>query len=555
MGAFTMARSIRAAVHLFVFPPAILLAAIRPAPLQAQVVVEEEDAAAPPTVRAYADVETTDAGSRSVAAFEVLNVGGEAQTVDLACFVDGNVSECSLAQDSVMVQPGSGAKVMVRYTADVAGSGRVVLRVSNAAGSSTASMDVQVTGDMEGSLSAAAFEMGAIAAGGVDVWFLDDTVTADANMPDGVEFLMVKNTSTSPQNVSLSCTRTGAVSTCSIVPSSVYLDGQEQIDVSVEFTTGSAGVGSMIALGGGDRDTLTVLVGSGTPAAPIVTSSVLNPGKLHERSACVTSGAGPAGAFQCGELLVAHAMPAYRTMNRERSLTLLYNSATAKPTPVIAADVSLGAQTMVPQSLSVALYVGGTLRKSVSYSVSGLTAGGGARRIAIPFDATSDATGIYPYSLTVTNQYGGSSHSTTAAGEVIIVNRNASPYGAGWWVAGVEQLVMSDGLGAGGRVVVGADGSGAYYSSVVAGKWVAPAGEYRDTLYQGSFPIPGGTSSYRRILLNGTEIHYDASGRQIWVEDRDGNGVGYGWASADRLSVIRISPYAQNKIYSFLYDG
>ena len=51
---------------------------------------------------------------------------------------------------------------------------------------------------------------------------------------------------------------------------------------------------------------------------------------------CLTAGAGESAAWSCGDLVLTHAMPGYTTMNRERSLTLIHNSATAWPRPVVA---------------------------------------------------------------------------------------------------------------------------------------------------------------------------------------------------------------------------
>jgi hypothetical protein len=56
----------------------------------------------------------------------------------------------------------------------------------------------------------------------------------------------------------------------------------------------------------------------------------------QDRSLCLTTGGGEATAVQCGDLLVAHGMPGYQTMGRDRSLTLVYNSASAAPRPVVA---------------------------------------------------------------------------------------------------------------------------------------------------------------------------------------------------------------------------
>lgn len=54
------------------------------------------------------------------------------------------------------------------------------------------------------------------------------------------------------------------------------------------------------------------------PGAPSVDVSP-SPNNRFVRSACVTTSAGRDGAFQCNDLLFAHSMAGYRTLDRDRA--------------------------------------------------------------------------------------------------------------------------------------------------------------------------------------------------------------------------------------------
>lgn len=106
----------------------------------------------------------------------------------------------------------------------------------------------------------------------------------------------------------------------------------------------------------------------------------------------------PAGGFQCGELLLARSMPAFRSLGRERTLTLVYNSAAARPYPVVMTEVSLPPQIAVPDSLRVTLGIPGTSASwTYLYANTGFASAGPARRLAIGFDAAAPGltTGVH----------------------------------------------------------------------------------------------------------------------------------------------------------------
>jgi hypothetical protein len=72
-----------------------------------------------------------------------------------------------------------------------------------------------------------------------------------------------------------------------------------------------------------------------------VTTRRVNGENAIERSACVAIAAGPDAAYQCGDLQLAHVLPATTTMNKTRAPTLIYNSRHAQGIAYIAADVAV----------------------------------------------------------------------------------------------------------------------------------------------------------------------------------------------------------------------
>ena len=96
---------------------------------------------------------------------------------------------------------------------------------------------------------------------------------------------------------------------------------------------------------------------------------------------------------------------------------------------------------------------------------------------------------MYPYSLEVTAVAADGTPTPladgTRTGRMIIVNRSASPFGAGWWLSGVERLVLP--LGDTLNLWVGGDGSARLYRGTsAAGPWTADAYDGVDVLKQGA---------------------------------------------------------------------
>jgi hypothetical protein len=136
---------------------------------------------------------------------------------------------------------------------------------------------------------------------------------------------------------------------------------------------------------------------------------------------------------------------------------------------------------------------------------------GQTRRIALGFEAApADTAWLYDYELEV--KVGTAGTPVVKSGRLVIVNRMASPFGAGWWVAGIERLVQ---VGSS-FLWVGGDGSTRLYEPVTATnpvKWKAvhPDMAGVDSILK----VTQGTKTlYQHDLPDKTIVFFNQSGVQ-----------------------------------------
>jgi len=101
---------------------------------------------------------------------------------------------------------------------------------------------------------------------------------------------------------------------------------------------------------------------AGGTGAPQVSVDEVNPGTSVERSLCLSVSLAPAAASECGDLRLAHALPAVRTLGQARAPVLLYNSQHASPRPIVAANVTLPDGSSGLSRVTATLKVNGTPR-------------------------------------------------------------------------------------------------------------------------------------------------------------------------------------------------
>jgi RHS repeat-associated protein len=274
-------------------------------------------------------------------------------------------------------------------------------------------------------------------------------------------------------------------------------------------------------------------------------------GPVLERGLCLTIAAGAGAAYECGDLRLTHALPSVRTLNTRRAPVLLYNSQHARPYPLLYADVT--APSPLPQTIRAIVRLGGVTyaQRDVPSSVWG--SAGQVRRIVVGFLADT-TTGLYNYELEIQRVDGSNVVSLqTITGQMPIVNRKASPFGPGWWLAGWERLSFT-GLPAGQVMWIAGDGSVRRYERAGAvgtdTAYLATLVDSPDTL------LHTATNEWKRLLAGGGYISFTATGYHRRTTNRLGYQTEFVLDSLIdwKLLKIRIPPDTSIS-YTFSYSG
>ncbi len=200
-------------------------------------------------------------------------------------------------------------------------------------------------------------------------------------------------------------------------------------------------------------------------------------------------------------------------------MSLDYNSTTADAQPIFLVHYQL--PSTLPTTVTAQLTLDTNLVTTVSYNPSNLNPGDWVQ-IGLQSNATSLSTGRYPYQISI---YNGSS-TTTYSGNVDIVNEASSPYGAGWSLDNVEQLVPVSG----GMMLVQPGGTSLFFANNGSGGYLTPAGDF-STLTTSS-------GAYTRTLPDGTKINFNSSGLQTSIVDRDSNTTTFSYNLSNLLTSI-----------------
>ena len=312
------------------------------------------------------------------------------------------------------------------------------------------------------------------------------------------------------------------------------------------YSTGATpgtGVATVTATGGasdGGSDNVTII--PVTPAAPVLTLAGPGRDSVAARELCLTVKGGASAAYECGDLRLTHALPPTRTVNVTRTPVLVYSSQQAHPYPLVGVNVGLPSSATQPDSVIATLTIGGVQRARQKWLGSQWTPGR-ASRIAVGYDALADTSGRYPYALQVTNYYGTSPFSTSVNDALLMVNRSASPFGPGWWLAGLEQLRIASTI-----EWVGGNGDIKVYRSAGTNLWVAPATTRPDTL-----KLVSGTF-YARLLAGGDTVKFDLAGNHIATVRPLNWQTTFNYTSG-LLNSITIPPSGAGLSYTFSYTS
>jgi RHS repeat-associated protein len=443
----------------------------------------------------------------------------------LSCEFAGQVSSCALSESNYSMPANDSFGFTVTYDVGV-GPGTVTVTASHwqqpisatlNVNAATPTYTVVVTPD-GGSATRAAFSA------------VSESFTVQRTGNTGTIY-----------NLSVVCAPPAATD-CS-APASVNLTSATSAVVNVSYKTGSSGQTGTIRLLAwypaspaiNDDGSIAITVGAGGPGSTVVSVADANPGTTPERDLCLTVAIVDNAAFECGDLRVVHALTSARTMSTARTPALLYNSRFAQAAPILGAHVTLAAGAPTPSKVTADLLVRNPSGTWISRA-SGEWQGSDfveARptRIALSYDAIGDSADVYDYRFDVTVWNGGTpSPAVRDSAKFVLVNRAASYFGAGWWLGGLERLVIR---GDGSIVWIGGDGSARHYVAAGAGKWVAALVERPDTVVQDG-------SSYLRVLPRGLVVKFNATGRHEATINRLGHTTRFTYDGSGRLQQIEL---------------
>jgi RHS repeat-associated protein len=282
------------------------------------------------------------------------------------------------------------------------------------------------------------------------------------------------------------------------------------------------------------------------PQGPVASPN--SPPNQNEPVGCKTK-AGCKIDRETGNLSEWHTLPAYSSQQQARSIRLEYNSNNANPNPILPLISGFGNRAPPPDLMSMRINIDGIdMGKEVFSKVrverSSVRGQFKTTRPAIQFNATMIDTGIYNYDLDINCYFPQSRRLGKVSDQIIIHNERNSVFGAGWTIAGLQQVFEHTS----GRVmltegtstslifepldpVIGPDG------------FESPPGDF-STLTR----LSDGT--LERRMKNGMRYRFDATGRMIESTDRNSNVTTWIYDSAQRLIEI-IDPVDQSFSLSY----
>jgi RHS repeat-associated protein len=204
------------------------------------------------------------------------------------------------------------------------------------------------------------------------------------------------------------------------------------------------------------------------------------------------------------------------------STALVYNTDSFNPKPIVEVTYASDPNGTVPTSIQAQLtWNNGTPQTAVTFSTTGHSAGD-VYLLDLQDSSAVTFTSAFPWSVTVTAAYsGGINVVRTVSGKTpVIVNGSASPYGPGWSLASVDQLVTvgSD------LMWVHGGGEARYFQSLGNNAYLSPPNDF-GTLVKN---IDG---SYTYTAKDQTKFNFDSSGNISTVVDPHNLTLTYAYSS------------------------
>ncbi|HTA72650.1 MAG TPA: hypothetical protein VK733_00195, partial [Gemmatimonadaceae bacterium] len=380
----------------------------------------------------------------------------------------------------------------------------------------------------------------------------------------------VKNTGNVSNTFGFAATCRGPVpATCGNPSlSSATLAMGEDTTVTLNWTAASSATGSgWVSMtaddgnGAAGMDTQTLSeYGAGLDVVDV------NPGPSFSRANCLSVAVGPRAASECGTLRIVHPLPSVKSYNKVHTPTLIYNARLASGTP------NIGANLTVPGSMALDSVEGRLLvvehGTSNTYPLAPelwhgsdwqTTGAQKTRRLQLTFFNSGFTPDLYDITFYTKRIHGTSVLvQDSAKAQEIIANWYTSPFGMGWWLAGLERTRFTPDSNI---VWFGGDGSTQLYLRNGTNVWkpdTAGGSPYyvagRDSI---TYPF-GASHLFVRHAPHGVQVTFDSGGQHIQTIDRLGHATTFTYNSNGTLAKLTVEepyPYDTALYYAFKYDA
>lgn len=455
----------------------------------------------------------------------------EPVSAGITCTPIAPVSSCTAIPSSLNVDAGGSGSFQIQFSATNGGTGKVAVQLS---------------------ASTTLYDTITVLVNALSVTPDGSPVTALPNGAGAQQF-QVHNLGATSAIVSFSLNCSGSVSCTLMTTGPITIAAHDSGAVSVVYGTGAPGTSGVVGISASiSGQSTSTDGGSVNVTVPLPQAAVLSAapqaGSARYPGLCVSS---------CFDVTAAYTTPAYTSFDAPRSATLVYSSAQAHPMGLVQVDAT-DPSARPAQQLGLSLQRSdGTLvtftNDSTELRFTGPGAGATAR-LAGQFDATALATGVYHYTAIVKSYWtsgvdSGSVKQSSVPVAVLVINEQASPFGAGWSMAGLQRLIFP---GTDTTSVVLTEGTGAlsvFTRTCRTCAFSRPPGDFSRLEYIYSDTALAG---YSRRYPDGTEYRFATTGELLWVADRFGTTVTFHYVDHGPVSAI-IDPASDS--LTFVYHN
>ena len=285
------------------------------------------------------------------------------------------------------------------------------------------------------------------------------------------------------------------------------------------------------------------------------------------------------GVFQCGGVMLTQTIPGFVSRDKDRSLHLVYRSASQRAPAILPIQVSMAREQKAPDSLRVVPSVGGVVAgDTLRYAgTKGAVSGVGStnlwenadeiRIVGAQLDAQAPGsdpiqqvtTAVRGY-YTVPDPVTQSPDTVIQDGQVIqevvrtfLTDTLSTRFGQGWQLAELGRLILGDSLqGAPAAIWLMGDGSHTIFRKLGT-SWTAPAGVAVRLVQLATI-----TNNARYVLYldGGASIGFRDDGWQVYTADLLGNRTNFNYLSStsSRLTSI-VDPGGQRFVFQYFAGG